>query len=100
MSSPYCYIVTSNVLLMIIPLLLPKNYLHLQKYSIKLGYAMQLTNILGDIGKDLGHGRFYIPKELMKQDCYTEQELKQYIIIDSFINLFEHLAVKVELFFK
>ncbi|NNM05566.1 MAG: squalene/phytoene synthase family protein [Gemmatimonadetes bacterium] len=30
-----------------------------------LGHAMQLTNILRDVGEDLGMGRLYLPEELM-----------------------------------
>lgn len=32
-----------------------------------MGNAMQLTNILRDLGEDLGNGRVYIPKELLKK---------------------------------
>jgi phytoene synthase len=32
-------------------------------YAIKLGVALQLTNILRDIGEDWAHGRFYLPQE-------------------------------------
>ena len=32
-------------------------------YAVKLGVALQLTNILRDIGEDAGRGRIYIPQE-------------------------------------
>jgi phytoene synthase len=32
-------------------------------YAIKLGVALQMTNILRDIGEDYGNGRLYLPRE-------------------------------------
>jgi len=34
--------------------------------AIALGHALQLTNILRDIGEDADRGRFYLPRELME----------------------------------
>jgi phytoene synthase len=34
-----------------------------KKYAIKLGIAMQLTNILRDVGEDARMGRVYFPKD-------------------------------------
>ena len=32
-------------------------------YALKLGQAMQLTNILRDVGEDLARGRVYLPRQ-------------------------------------
>ena len=32
-------------------------------YAIKLGVALQLTNILRDVGEDAQRGRVYLPRE-------------------------------------
>ena len=32
-------------------------------YAIKLGVALQMTNILRDVGEDYGNGRLYLPRE-------------------------------------
>ncbi|HAH50974.1 MAG TPA: squalene synthase [Balneola sp.] len=40
-----------------------------------LGIAMQLTNILRDVGEDLERGRIYIPKEDLIKFNVTEEEL-------------------------
>ena len=36
-------------------------------YALKLGQAMQLTNILRDVGEDLARGRIYLPQDLMAE---------------------------------
>lgn len=43
--------------------------------AIDLGIAMQLTNILRDIGEDLERGRVYLPIDEMAQFGYCEDEL-------------------------
>ena len=35
------------------------------EYALRLGQAMQLTNILRDVGEDLSRGRIYLPHNLM-----------------------------------
>ena len=36
-------------------------------YALRLGQAMQLTNILRDVGEDLARGRVYLPSRLMAE---------------------------------
>jgi phytoene synthase len=44
-------------------------------YAIDLGIAMQLTNILRDIGEDLDRGRIYLPRDEMARFGYGESGL-------------------------
>jgi 15-cis-phytoene synthase len=44
-------------------------------YAIKLGVALQLTNILRDVGEDWQKGRFYLPLEEMAAFGLAEAEL-------------------------
>lgn len=44
-------------------------------YAVDLGIAMQLTNILRDVGEDLDRDRIYIPQEDLRRFDITEQEL-------------------------
>lgn len=44
-------------------------------HAVDLGIAMQLTNILRDIGEDLERGRIYLPQEELKQFGVTEEDL-------------------------
>jgi squalene synthase HpnC len=46
--------------------------------------ALQLTNFWQDIAVDLGKGRVYIPQEDMARFGYSEEELEQGIVNDSF----------------
>lgn len=40
-----------------------------------LGHAMQLTNIIRDVGEDLDHGRLYLPDELLDAHAVSRAEL-------------------------
>ncbi len=44
-------------------------------HAVDLGIAMQLTNILRDIGEDLVRGRIYLPKEELETFGLTEEDL-------------------------
>ncbi|MFN0101828.1 MAG: phytoene/squalene synthase family protein [Bryobacteraceae bacterium] len=46
-------------------------------YAEDLGIAMQLTNILRDVGEDLERGRIYLPAEEMERFGYSEAELRR-----------------------
>ena len=45
------------------------------KEAISLGIAMQLTNILRDVGEDAERGRIYLPLDDLAAFNYTEQDL-------------------------
>jgi phytoene synthase len=45
------------------------------KYAIKLGVALQMTNILRDVGEDYRNGRLYLPREELIQYGIREQTL-------------------------
>jgi phytoene synthase len=48
--------------------------------AIALGIAMQLTNILRDVGEDAQRGRIYLPLEDLKRFNYTEADLFKGVI--------------------
>lgn len=83
--SRYCYGVASTVGLMMSHVIgfsegaLP--------YAIQLGLAMQLTNILRDIGEDLANGRIYLPSAEMRRCGYSESQLRARERNDSFRSL-------------
>lgn len=62
-------------------------------YAVDLGIAMQLTNILRDVGEDLGRNRIYIPKEDLDYFEVTEQALFHHQRSENVINL---LAFQIE----
>lgn len=41
-----------------------------------LGHAMQITNILRDVGEDLDRGRIYLPQNLLAEHGLTEEDLR------------------------
>lgn len=70
----YCYRVASIVGLMSSEIF---GYTEPQtlRYAEALGLAMQLTNILRDIGEDAAMGRVYLPQEDLRRFGYGEDEL-------------------------
>lgn len=95
----YCYHVASTVGLMLLPILAPENHRHLRDFAVELGYAMQLTNILRDIGEDAKDGRVYLPQNMLAQANLTSEDLVHGKITDEFIGLFEALAGIAEDFY-
>jgi phytoene synthase len=49
-------------------------------YAIRLGVALQLTNILRDIGEDWRRGRIYLPKEELEAFHLTEEDVARGVI--------------------
>ncbi|MDQ6925395.1 MAG: squalene/phytoene synthase family protein [Candidatus Eremiobacteraeota bacterium] len=60
--SEYCYLVASTVGLLVMPILGTLSPEALG-YGVALGRAMQMTNILRDVGEDARMGRIYLPAE-------------------------------------
>jgi phytoene synthase len=53
-------------------------------YAIRLGVALQLTNILRDVGEDARQGRIYLPLADLARFGYTELDLLDGVINDRF----------------
>ena len=85
----YCYRVASTVGLMCIEIFGYKNN-SAKDYAVNLGVAMQLTNILRDIGKDSEKGRIYIPQADLQKFGYTEKDLYNKEYNQNFISLMKH----------
>ncbi len=56
-------------------------------YAVDLGIAMQLTNILRDIGEDFERGRIYLPSGELSRFGYSEDELSRGVRNDAFHRL-------------
>ena len=82
----YCYKVASVVGLMTSEIFGYRNKEALQ-HAIELGVAMQLTNILRDIGEDVDRGRIYLPLEELRRFNYSPEEFMQKKIHGNFIAL-------------
>jgi phytoene synthase len=53
------------------------------KYAIKLGVALQMTNILRDVGEDYRNGRLYLPREELIQYGIREQDIAEGRVTDN-----------------
>lgn len=82
----YCYRVAGTVGLLMSPVL---GYRAPEALpcAVDLGIAMQLTNILRDVGEDWHNGRVYLPRAEMEQFGYTSADLAQGKVNSAFIAL-------------
>ncbi|MBM7097221.1 squalene/phytoene synthase family protein [Bacillus sp. H-16] len=96
----YSYHVASTVGLMLLPILAPEKKDRLREGAISLGIAMQLTNILRDIGEDLERGRIYLPEQVMSDNGYDTNMLQRGEVNQAFINAWESMASEAEHFYK
>lgn len=74
----YCYLVASTVGLLSTPIigLAPGISFDAAKpFAIRLGIALQLTNILRDVGEDARNGRVYLPEEDLRMFGLTRQDI-------------------------
>ena len=95
----YCYRVASAVGLVSIEIFGYRNPA-CRDYAIQLGYALQMTNIIRDVGKDLTVGRIYLPEEDLACFGYAEADLRQLKHNDAFVRLMEFEAARAEEFFE
>ena len=77
----YCYGVASTVGLMSMHIIGFSGEESV-RYAVKLGVALQLTNILRDVAEDWARGRLYLPQEEVEAFGITEDHLA-YGLIDS-----------------
>jgi phytoene synthase len=79
--SVYCYGAASTVGLMSMHIIgfTPEAI----PYAIKLGVALQLTNILRDIGEDYRSGRLYLPEEELEDFGISKDDLKDGRVTDA-----------------
>ena len=77
----YCYSVASTVGLMSMHIIgySSKDAI---PYAVKLGIALQLTNILRDVGEDWEKGRFYLPQEELAFFGLTETDIDHGVVDD------------------
>jgi 15-cis-phytoene synthase len=82
----YCYRVAGAVGLLTSPIF---GYHHEDAlaHAVDLGVALQLTNILRDVGEDARRGRVYLPRDEMRHFGYSEAELMSGVINDAFREL-------------
>jgi phytoene synthase len=95
----YCYRVASVVGLVSIEIFGYRNPA-CKEYALQLGLALQITNIIRDIGKDLRNGRIYLPHEDLARCEYSEAELKDRQYNERFVRLMEFETQRARQFFS
>lgn len=69
-------------------------------YADALGRALQLTNILRDIGEDLERGRLYLPLEDLDRFGLKESDLVQRTESEAFLRLMAFEADRIDAFHR
>lgn len=65
-------------------------------YAIQAGVALQLTNILRDVGEDAARGRIYLPLEDLVRFGYTEEDVMRGVIDDRFRALMDFQMARAQ----
>ncbi len=65
-------------------------------YAIKSGVALQMTNILRDVGEDAQRGRIYLPLEDLERFGYSEHDLMAEVIDARLRNLLDFEMQRTE----
>ena len=94
----YCYRVAGTVGLVMAPLLGTRDATALA-CARDLGIAMQLTNVLRDVGEDLGRGRIYLPAAEMARYGYGRADLERGVIDARFVGLMRHAIARARRYY-
>ena len=96
---PYCYRVASAVGLCCIEIF---GYTdpRAREYAVNLGTALQLTNIIRDVGADARAGRVYLPQEDLRKFGVTTDDLRAGRYTHEFVSLMRHQAARARQFYR
>ncbi len=86
----YCYRVAGTVGLMVLPIMGTAEDATLEEAlepALALGVALQLTNILRDVGEDRARQRIYLPREDLERFGVSEQSLLKGIKDENYTNM-------------
>lgn len=72
---------------------------HTLEYAHDLGIALQLTNIIRDVGEDARRGRIYLPEDEMERFGVTENEIFDAHYSDNFRQLMVFQAERARSFY-
>ncbi len=95
----YCYLVASSVGLMSLEIFRPRCE-KTRDYAVNLGIALQLTNILRDVGIDARYGRIYLPQEDLQRFGVAESDLIGHRYSPQFFSLMEFETSRAEEYYR
>ncbi len=96
----YCYLVAGTVGLMLLPILTPVCTHDMKRKAIRLGQAMQITNILRDVREDWRRGRVYLPQDRMNEHGYNEQSIPFGMKAHGWDALYKELYERAEAYYE
>jgi phytoene synthase len=70
-----------------------------REYAINLGIALQLTNIIRDVGVDLARGRVYLPQEDLARFGCTDADLRRGVVTPDMRALLAFQCVRARQYF-
>lgn len=94
----YCYAVASTVGLMAMHIIGFQDARAIP-YAVKLGVALQLTNILRDVGEDWRLGRLYLPQEELAAFGLSEQDIAAGQVDDRWRSLMQFQIARTRLLY-
>ena len=94
----YAYYVAGSVGLMLLPVLHAESAsdASLRASAVALGVAMQLTNILRDVGEDWASGRVYLPMSVLEEATCSPEQLAARRADETFVRAWELVARRSE----
>lgn len=95
----YCYRVASVVGLMSVQIFGYRDE-KVKEYAVNLGIALQLTNIMRDVGVDAKMGRVYLPMEDLEHFGLSIEDILSENNGDPFYQLMEHQYNRAKLYYK
>ncbi len=95
----YCYRVASTVGLMCIQIFGYRDPA-IREYAKNLGIALQLTNIIRDVGTDARMGRIYLPSQELEQFGIRDRDLLEQRYSPAFYSLMEFQARRAHHFYR
>jgi phytoene synthase len=96
---PYCYRVASAVGLAAIEIFGYTDR-RARDYAVNLGIALQLTNILRDVGADARAGRLYLPQADLRAFGVSGDDLRAGRYTPAFVSLMERQAARARHFYR
>ncbi len=90
----YCYLVASTVGLLVMPVLGTISPAA-ARYGVALGRAMQMTNILRDVGEDARMDRIYLPAEDLRRFGCSEASIVDGVVDERFRELMRFEIARV-----
>lgn len=95
----YCYRVASTIGLMCLPIFGCSNP-QSKTYAVLLGKALQMSNILRDVGVDAEKGRIYLPHEDLERFSVKREEILKQKYSERFCELMQFEAERARNFYR